>query len=311
MLYSHLTQPPCAQYSCARWRYRPPGLHTAMSTPLRSSCSQPPSTSDPSSTLRQPSVHRTNTTRLLSSSSKLSSADAVTNDISTALSTCPSTHYIIISQSGVTANDYSSTSSPRSQIQRLSRDKTTIRSSTIIPDVIGEVDTSRWESTLKTHCNIQVQDLDASTGYIPAYASFPQAVRVTLPAPSTSNRAKDLAENDAFWASLLDMLPSSDYTVLFTTTPSGFTRQPSEPVHEYSMDSDSQQALHTEMKRALHANVVRKNSNETLPEGALFERYQFFTPGESTTSHLHDMYHEANFSLQASTWASSSDSCCS
>ena len=40
-----------------------------------------------------------------------------------------------------------------------------------------------------------------------------------------------------------------------------------------------EQALHLDLKRDLGSHQFSRRDNVTLPEGALFERYQFFTPG--------------------------------
>ncbi len=45
------------------------------------------------------------------------------------------------------------------------------------------------------------------------------------------------------------------------------------------MDSLFQAPLHTELKRDLSHHKRVSNGNITLPDGPLFERYQYFTPG--------------------------------
>lgn len=216
---------------------------------------------------------------ILQSTSQLSTASAITSEVANTLSTCPSTHYIIISQSGVTASDYSSTSTTPTLADRLStkRKQKGIRSSTSISDVVGGVDTDAWRRTLHSSCNLEVVDLDASTGSIPAYASFPKAVHVTMPVPGAHTTLHDLKDNDVLLATILDMVPSGDYTVLYTTSP---VRAVKEPQGGYAMDSEAQELLHMEMKRGEEARVVKKVGNATLVDGGLFERYQFFTPGE-------------------------------
>merc|ERR1712000_786760 len=60
------------------------------------------------------------TSDLLSSANKLSSGEAITSDISSTLSHCPSDHYVLISQPGVSAGDYASCKTPvQHQKQRI------------------------------------------------------------------------------------------------------------------------------------------------------------------------------------------------
>lgn len=89
------------------------------------------------------------------------------------------------------------------------------------------------------------------------------------------------AESDAFLASILDWLPSPEYTVIYTTTPSTFQPQPSSAESEtYEMDTAFGSPVHMDLKRDLSSHQ-QVSSNVTLPAGPLFERYQFFNPGKS------------------------------
>ncbi|ETN38451.1 uncharacterized protein HMPREF1541_06486 [Cyphellophora europaea CBS 101466] len=216
------------------------------------------------------------TSDLLSSANKLSSGEAITSDISSTLSHCPSDHYVLISQPGVSAGDYASRKTTPALAQRLSaKHQSNIRSSVSVSEVVGEVDVSRWEQTLERECGAEVLHVDASSGSIPSYKSMPKVLSVAFPAPTTSNRLHDLSVNDAFLESILDMLPSSNYTVLYATTAHGAP----EPSAEHLMDAEVQNPLHMEMKRDLSSGLVRRASNQTIVDGPLFEKYQFFTPG--------------------------------
>ena len=46
------------------------------------------------------------------------------------------------------------------------------------------------------------------------------------------------------------------------------------------MDSIYQTSLHTELKRDLGKHKRATGDNITLPDGPLFERYQFLSPGK-------------------------------
>jgi len=87
-------------------------------------------------------------------------------------------------------------------------------------------------------------------------------------------------ESDAFLASILDWLPSPEYTVIYTTTPSTSRPQPSITESEpYEMDTTFGSPVHMDLKRDFTSHR-RASSNVTLPAGPLFERYQFFNPGK-------------------------------
>lgn len=214
--------------------------------------------------------------RILNSARTLSSAEAITSEISSSLSLCPSDRYIIVSQAGVSASDYTSRKSTGFWSKLSPKDADRVRSSVSVPDVYGKIDISQWEQTLKERCGAEVLHVDASTGSIPSYKSMPKVITVSFAAPSTNNRDHDLSENDAFFASLMQPLLSSNYTVLYTTTPTGTV----EETTEYNMDTDSQESLHIGLKRDLGSGLQRRATNQTIIDGPLFEKYQFFTPGE-------------------------------
>jgi len=203
--------------------------------------------------------------------------------VSLSLSDCPSDFYVLVSQPGVHAKDYASRKSSPTLAQRLSsKPGSIIRSSVAINDVLGDIDTSSWVELLQTKCGVQLTEIDAATGAIPTtYGTLPRLLTVYLPAPSTEQRAKDLSQNDAFFASILDMLPSRNFTVLYTTSPGRSSRRISVPTEEkeYEMESEIQEAMHIDLKRDLSTYTLGKRDNQTIVDGPLFEKYQFFTPG--------------------------------
>ena len=86
---------------------------------------------------------------------------------------------------------------------------------------------------------------------------------------------------DAFFHVFLSSLPnSSKITVLYTTTSPGAAKSLHvEKPATYEMD-DSQSSIHLDLKRDLGSAPRAANGNVTLVDGPLFERYQYFTPGE-------------------------------
>ena len=220
--------------------------------------------------------------RLLNPDSRLQAAAALVSNVDISLSSCPSDYYILISQHGVTSRDYTSIrSTPRLAKAVSERPGSDVRSSMTVPDIAGTIDSSFWIETLKRKCGVQVTDIDASTGALPAQMPpSPQVLKVSFPAPSSSTRQQDLSSNDAFLASILDLLPSQDYTVLYTTTrakDSGFMATQVEKT-EYEMESQIQDAMHSDLKRDLSARASNQTGDHLI-DGPLFHRYQFFTPG--------------------------------
>ena len=127
----------------------------------------------------------------------------------------------------------------------------------------------------------------------------PRVVNLDFPTlAASSNRAAKLAENglyrsclsrphsltisaDAFLSSFLDMLPSTKYTVIYTTSPTAsYHHQLVDETEFYEMDPAFASPAHMELKRDFSVHK-RNNShgNITLPDGPLFERYQFLGPG--------------------------------
>ncbi|KAL6250441.1 hypothetical protein RBB50_002743 [Rhinocladiella similis] len=221
------------------------------------------------------------TSELLNPDSRLQSASNIVSNVAISLSTCPSDYYVVVSQSGVSSQDYGSIKNTPVLAQALSGHSARgIRSSMVVPDVTGSIDSSSWTDLLRSKCGVQVTEIDGSKGTIPAtISSAPRLLKVTLPKPS-SQRQNDLAHNDAFFASVLDMLPTQNYTVLYTTARSGVV-EVVEP-KEYDMESQVQESLHIDLKRDLGLDARAGNgakNNQTMIDGPLFDKYQFFTPG--------------------------------
>ena len=85
---------------------------------------------------------------------------------------------------------------------------------------------------------------------------------------------------DAFLASVLDVLSSNKFTVIYTTTPPHSPYQPtSDETESYEMEAQFQAPVHMELKRDFSVHKRASDANITLPDGPLFERYQYFTPG--------------------------------
>lgn len=223
--------------------------------------------------------------------SQLATSESITSSVSLALSQCPSNLYIIISQPGVTASDFSRKTTP-SLHRYISPEAGTspLRSSTSVKDVVGEIDTQKWRDMLEADCTKWSVDIDASPGSLSTIGSdaAPGLVNVHLPAPSVDGekRQQDLAENDARLASIFEYAVVKDYTVLYTTTPDRSSKKVlSEEPNVYEMGDEASlplEAMRIDLKRDLSRRAGGKvYENQTMVDGPLFEKYQFLSPGMS------------------------------
>lgn len=298
--FHHIERPPlrsrvqCVCFSFAHWRWQP-NAPMAISTPLHFSCSRPLSmlfSQLPSIIARHPQTDPSSSpSRLLTTTSHVQSSRFLTSDVALSLSSCPSDYYILVSQQGVSVTDYSkskkSTPLLAKALSPSQAHSSGIRSSLSVPDVLGPLDTSTWMEVLTSKCGVSVTTIDASKqSGIPTkdLNTAPLLIKLNLPAPSGTHT---LSGNDAFLASLLDLLPKQNYTVLYTTTRSedgmlvaqGLDRTES---IEYDMESEIQESMHWDLKRdlGLHESAAKRADNQTMIDGPLFDKYQFFTPGK-------------------------------
>ena len=90
---------------------------------------------------------------------------------------------------------------------------------------------------------------------------------------------------DAFFESVLDAISSDSYTVIYTTSSKAAAVNPSAvETQQYEMDDTFGSPIHMELKRAFGADKRESHVNLTLPEGGLFERYQYFGAGRARAS---------------------------
>ncbi|KAL8724710.1 MAG: hypothetical protein Q9166_007798 [cf. Caloplaca sp. 2 TL-2023] len=228
------------------------------------------------------------TSELLTSTSQISTASTIQDTIKSQLSICPSDTYIVVTQPGVHAEDYSDRyAAPHLRRKVLGEDER-VESTMSVTDVVGKVDAEALVDAMKDDCGAALLRVDASTGsFTIADDPKPRVIKLDFPALPTSSkeRSSKLKENDIFLSSILDLLPTSKYTVIYTTTPS--TSMPSsQDTHNepemYEMDTSfSSSQSHMGIKRdfAIHNKGTEDSGNVTLPDAPLFERYQYFTPG--------------------------------
>ncbi|KAL2787733.1 BIG/ATPase V1 complex, subunit S1 [Aspergillus keveii] len=215
------------------------------------------------------------TSELLSASAQLKSATSLLDDLSTTLSTCPSDYYVIASQPGVHATDFSArTSAPRLAAKLTGQDEA-IRSATIINEVAGVLETKQIRDILESGCGAQTMVIDASSGSYPTeFGAEPRVIIVELSSlPLGSEREQQLSDNDALLSDIVGRLPSKKYTLFYLTTPREFGENDS-PVYQQQNDL-YQDPVHIDLKRDYSVHSRREENINS----SLFDEYQYFTPG--------------------------------
>lgn len=83
----------------------------------------------------------------------------------------------------------------------------------------------------------------------------------------------------------IDLLPSNNFTVLFVATPLGIEIQRPQDKEKLSFDvsGEFQDLLHMDLRRDVATHEGKKIGNQTIMEGPLFVKYQFFSPGRFQT----------------------------
>lgn len=85
---------------------------------------------------------------------------------------------------------------------------------------------------------------------------------------------------DSFLASVLHLLPSSKYSVLYTTTPRpADSHLDTANTEHFKVDTTFQFPAHLELKRDFSDHQRAANSALEKNNDPLFEKYQFFGPG--------------------------------
>ncbi|EGE81195.1 hypothetical protein BDDG_04136 [Blastomyces dermatitidis ATCC 18188] len=228
-------------------------------------------------------------------SRQFEAANTLSTSLSTspALKSCSAATYILISQPGVHARDYSSgDATPRLRRRVLKLDEE-VKGSFAVSEVVGRVDVDTLQGVLEEGCGVVVERVDVSGTKLQTYTKTPLVLRVDFASVAAdSNRSEQLVKNDEFLDAIIDRLPSRDYTVLYTTTPREFTPagiETEEPAIYNEIDTDIyQNPLRTNMNRdtAAHSHVRRDGEGDGKDDGdeqwrnqPLFEKYQFLSPG--------------------------------
>lgn len=132
-----------------------------------------------------------------SSSANVLPATSLLSDVWSSLKTCTSDYYIIATQPGVHATDYSTQqATPRLREKVLGKDKT-IRSNITVTEVVGLFDPTSIRNGLEQECGAQVTTIDGSASSTALeFEGGPRIIDITFPAPSLhESRLQELSQN--------------------------------------------------------------------------------------------------------------------
>ncbi|OJJ42951.1 hypothetical protein ASPZODRAFT_136816 [Penicilliopsis zonata CBS 506.65] len=210
------------------------------------------------------------------SSEQSIAATSLLDSLSTGINSCPSEYYVVAFQPGVHYSDFKQPrSAPRLGGKMRGEDKS-LRSTSTIDEVAGVLDAKQIQEMIEMSCGTQTTVIDASSGIYPStFDTAHRVVAVDFPMlPEGEKREGQLLDNDGLLADIIERIPSSDYTLIYVTSP----REDggSESTVQYSVDNAYQDSIHQDLKRDFSAHVrrVEPASNKTL-----FHNYEFFTPG--------------------------------
>lgn len=209
----------------------------------------------------------------------VSSASSIRSSISGLLSQCPTTNYVVISQSGVSAEDYLC---PKNT--PFLRDHSTL----MIRDVIGDVDATSLTNTLTKSCGKDVKIITTSESL--SFPDLNQTQRhnkvfyTALPSLQSGLSKEDrkvvLQQHDHYLSSLVDnYFGGDDYTLVYITQSLEAARKETEQ-QEYQAEIPLADVMHSgELRRSLAARKDKIIANQTIIDGPLFDKYQFLSPG--------------------------------
>lgn len=182
----------------------------------------------------------------------------------------------MVNQPGVSVADYDNKWSAPWLRKRFQSNDKHITTATI-NEVIDGLDAENVTKYVAEHCNAARAEVDASSGYISLEDTTPRVIKVDFSAPpvKSEDRASALLESDAFLDAVMAKVQDKSYTLIFTTTPPTGGQIPVPKEHEVQYEMEDSYGLHTEMRRETRTRP--KASNDV----ALFEKYQFLSPGMS------------------------------
>ena len=218
----------------------------------------------------------------------IASASTIEPALLASLQSCPTENYLVVSQPGVSVDDFStSRNTPllRDRLSTTNAGQTSIQ----VRDVLDRLDTSAIVQHLAKACSRSTQNIDTTSMVIPElegkssdkvfYAELP----ALYPDLSTEERHVLLLQHDTYVSSMIDTyFKNVDFTLVYTTTSVHAQRNtvPSSESQEYEAELPIADMMHSgELRRSLAKRKEGLTPNQTVVDGPLFDKYQFLSPG--------------------------------
>ncbi|KAK5943244.1 hypothetical protein PMZ80_004251 [Knufia obscura] len=248
----------------------------------------------------QSAVHMATRTRRLSLSTQhpgnlkigsipvVASASTIESTLLDSLKSCPTKNYLVVSQPGVSADDFSS---PRNtpllhdQLSTTDADQTSIQ----VRDVVDTIDTSALLGNLAKGCSRSIQTIDTPSTMIPEVKgnTNEKVFYTELPALSEGLSPEErhviMLQHDTYVSTMIDTyFKNGDYTLIYTTTSVHAQKNtvPASESREYQAELPLADVMHNgELRRSLAKRQDGNTTNQTVVDGPLFDKYQFLSPG--------------------------------
>ncbi|KAK9467639.1 BIG/ATPase V1 complex, subunit S1 [Lipomyces arxii] len=197
--------------------------------------------------------------------------------------------YVVVSQPGLHASDFVAAERATPNLRKL---YDSAESAFAVRNAHGSFDVDSLEKHIVDTWGADTVVIDAAANAFSVPASEkPQVVRLEFPAlPVDITRSSVLSDNDAFLYSVMSMLKSEDFAVIYTSTPiSRPYVAKRNPVAVAAAEEDAEVVAASATTEFVYPTGVMGYPTGTIlpteiPEGArtdgsIFTRYQFFTPG--------------------------------
>ncbi|KAF2702933.1 BIG1-domain-containing protein [Pleomassaria siparia CBS 279.74] len=209
----------------------------------------------------------------------IAQASTITSQVTQVLDKCPSKTYIVVHQEGVSSADYLDDLSAARLGHYMGGEHADVKSAMAVSEIVGAVDAHSILERLQSRCGAKMEQLEHSKAESAfPHSDEPRVVYYSLPPPLAKDRATALDKSHTLLENIIINLDSPDYTVIYTTTPQAESQLDDtlQNHYTYEMEDSFNEAVHMELKRDA---VSHQRKNTTVKEGALFERYQYLSPG--------------------------------
>ena len=218
----------------------------------------------------------TNTARLhVENTAQLQTEARVLATAKDLLASCPTSKYLVASQPNVHASDLFSTSGCEAHRLRRAAAASSVHGRFAVSEVVSQqhnMSVADFAAHIKTACATAGVDADIKELALPA-----------LPAlPTCQDRAEAMGDSDYILGNLVDDMAEDDYTVVY------FSGAEHDSGKYEAVFADAAQT-HIKKRMAEHhlpaqrlakrAAAAAREDKPAVDRRALFEKYQFFTPG--------------------------------